>query len=145
MLLVIFLSACTRVSVEDLLLARWKKLVWNIPFNGLTVAHNTLTDQLLAEPGIRDLCRTLMEEVAAASAACARPIEKAFIDKMMHDTERMTPYAPSMKLDFDRGRPMELEAIYGIPLRTAKESGVNMPETLALYDQLKAMDSTVPW
>ncbi len=122
--------------IEDLLLARWKKLVWNIPFNGLSVTRNALTDQLLKEPKTRRLCEILMKEVAAASAACARPIEAAFIEKMITDTEKMKPYAPSMKLDFDRGRPMEIESIYGNPLRAAKTAGVEMPETEKLYRQL---------
>jgi 2-dehydropantoate 2-reductase len=128
-------------TVEDLPLARWKKLVWNIPFNGLTVVHDALTDQLLKDPAIRVRARTLMQEVAAASEACARPIEEAFIDKMMADTEKMTPYAPSMKLDYDRGRPMEIESIYGEPLRRAAGAGIDMPETRALYERLRELDA----
>lgn len=132
-------AGITARPVEDLLLARWKKLVWNIPFNGLTVVHGMLTDRLLQDPAIRRTSRVLMEEVAEASAACARPIEAAFIDKMMADTEKMTPYAPSMKLDFDRGRPMEIDSIYGEPLRQAHAAGVAMPETERLYRQLREL------
>ncbi len=124
--------------IEDLPLARWKKLVWNIPFNGLTVVKNCLTDVLVKNPENRALCRQLMDEVAAASAACARPIDPVFIDKMMEHTEKMVPYAPSMKLDFDRGNPMEIESIYGNPIRAAKAAGIEMPETEKLYQQLKA-------
>ncbi|MFA7370153.1 MAG: putative 2-dehydropantoate 2-reductase [Kiritimatiellales bacterium] len=122
--------------IEDLSLARWKKLVWNIPFNGLTVVKNCLTDELVKNPENRALCRTLMDEVAAAAAVCAHPIEPEFIDKMMTHTEKMTPYAPSMKLDFDRGNPMEIESIYGNPVRAAKAAGISMPETEKLYRQL---------
>lgn len=126
--------------VEDLPLARWKKLVWNIPFNGLSVVCRALTDELIRNPETRTLCRTLMDEVAATAAACARPIEPAFIEKMLADTEKMTPYAPSMRLDFDRGNPMEVESIYGNPLRAAKAAGVSMPETEALYRQLTELN-----
>jgi 2-dehydropantoate 2-reductase len=126
--------------IDDLPLARWKKLIWNIPFNGLSVVHNTLTNQLLENPSIRARCKKLMEEVATASAACARPIEPAFLEKMMADTEKMKPYAPSMKLDFDRGRPLEIESIYGNPLRAAKAAGITMPETEKLYQQLLKLD-----
>ena len=126
--------------VEDLPLARWKKLVWNIPFNGLTVVQNCLTDELLRNPELRALCRRLMDEVAAASAACARPIQQEFIDKMIADTEKMVPYAPSMRLDFDRGNPMEIESIYGNPIQSAKSAGVAMPETETLYRQLLALN-----
>ncbi len=127
--------------VEDLPLARWKKLLWNIPFNGLSVAHDALTDVLVADPTLRALCRELMEETAAAAAACARPIESAFLEKMMSDTERMKPYATSMKLDYDRGLPMEIDSIYGAPLLAAKAAGVAMPETEKLYRTLQVMEA----
>ncbi|HNX53564.1 MAG TPA: putative 2-dehydropantoate 2-reductase [Pontiellaceae bacterium] len=134
-------SAMTSAGIKidligDLPTARWRKLVWNIPFNGLSVAKNCLTDALMNSPETRALCRTMMEEVAAASAVCARPIEPEFIEKMMTYTEKMEPYAPSMKLDFDRGNPMEIESIYGNPIRAAKAAGVEMPETEKLYWQL---------
>jgi 2-dehydropantoate 2-reductase len=106
----------------------------------LTVIHGVLTSQLLEDPGIRRLCRKLMQEVADAASACARPIEEAFLDQMMSDTEKMKPYAPSMKLDFDRGKPMEIESIYGCPLRLAEAAGVAMPETGKLYRQLLAVN-----
>ena len=35
--------------------ARWKKAVWNMPFNGMTVVLNTSTDQLLKNPATRQL------------------------------------------------------------------------------------------
>jgi len=134
-------SAGISIRLEpDLALARWKKLVWNIPFNGLSVVHNALTDRLIADPEIRRRCQTMMEEVAAAAKVCARPIEQSFIRKMMEDTEKMSPYAPSMKLDFDRGNPMEIESIYGNPIRAAKARGVAMPETEKLYRQLLAIN-----
>ena len=123
--------------VEDLSQARWKKLVWNIPFNGLSVAENKLTDKLIKEPKTRKRCITMMHEVAEASAACSRPIEPEFIEKMITDTEKMEPYAPSMKLDYDRNSTMEIEAIYGTPLRIAEAAGIDMPETRKLYEQLK--------
>ena len=126
--------------VEDLALARWRKLVWNIPFNGLSVVRNELTNQLVRNPRTRALCERLMHEVATAAKACARPIEPAFLEKMMADTEKMKPYAPSMKLDFDRGSQMEVESIYGHPVRAARMAGVAMPETEKLYQQLRALN-----
>ncbi len=123
--------------IEDLPLARWKKLVWNIPFNGLSVVRNSRTDVLVREPETRALCETLMNEVVAASV---RPIDPAFIEKMMLHTENMESYTPSMKLDFDHGRPMEIESIYGNPLRSAKSRGIAMPETEKLYRQLREIN-----
>ncbi|MBN2686515.1 MAG: putative 2-dehydropantoate 2-reductase [Pontiellaceae bacterium] len=126
--------------IEDLTLGRWKKLVWNIPFNGMSVACDTLTDQLIKQPELRNRCETMMHEVAKAAISFGREIDEAFIQKMLIDTEKMRPYAPSMKLDFDRGQPMEIESIYGNPLRAAQANGVSMPETERLYQQLLALD-----
>ena len=126
--------------IEDLLLARWKKLIWNIPFNGLAVVNNAMTHELMQDPETRNLCKTLMQEIANAASACARSIDPAFIEKMLRDTERMKPYAPSMKLDFDRGNPMEVESIYGTPLHIARSHGISMPETEKLYQQLLALN-----
>ncbi|MBT8045583.1 MAG: hypothetical protein KJN67_00325, partial [Pontiella sp.] len=42
--------------VDDLALARWKKLVWNIPFNGLSVVLNQTTDQLIKNKSTRERC-----------------------------------------------------------------------------------------
>lgn len=122
--------------IEDLIHARWKKLVWNIPFNGHSVVENKLTNELLEDPITRKRCIAMMHEVAAASQACSQPIDESFIQKMVADTESMKPYAPSMKLDFDHGRPLEIECIYKNPLEQATAAGVNMPETQKLYDEL---------
>jgi 2-dehydropantoate 2-reductase len=122
--------------IADLAQARWKKLAWNVPFNGMSVLHNMLTDELVKTPATRTRCLEMMHEVARAANVCARPIEPSFIRKMMQDTENMKPYAPSMKLDHDRGNPMEIESIYGNPIRAAKSKGVAMPETQKLYHEL---------
>lgn len=125
---------------EDLVLARWKKLVWNIPYNGLTVVMDTTTDQLMADNATRGLCQALMEEVAAGAAGLGRVIDDAFIGQMLSYTDEMVAYLPSMKLDYDAKRPLEVQAIYGEPLRVASEAGVPMPRIDALYRMLFFMD-----
>lgn len=128
---------------EDLAHARWKKLIWNIPFNGLAVVCNVTTDRLVRDRETKVLVETVMHEVADAATACTRPIEESFIRKMIADTEKMEPYAPSMKLDFDRGNPMEIESIYGNPIRAARARGIAMPETEKLYRRLLELDNVV--
>jgi len=60
--------------VEDLVLARWKKLVWNIPFSGLSVLLNASTRYLMRNPHTRALARALMEETVRGAAAFGRRI-----------------------------------------------------------------------
>jgi 2-dehydropantoate 2-reductase len=128
-------------ALDDLALGRWKKLVWNIPYNGLSVVLDAGTDELMADPHTRVLVEDLMREVLEGAAACGRSIPDAFVQQMLDDTERMIPYATSMKLDHDAGRPLELHAIYGEPLARASEAGCEMVRVKALYDQLAFLDA----
>jgi 2-dehydropantoate 2-reductase len=125
---------------EDLLLARWQKLVWNIPYNGLSVVLDATTNELMADQYTRSLVEQLMGEVVAGAAATNRKISDRFIQTMLDYTEKMTPYRTSMKIDYDERRPLEVEAIVGNPLRVATAAGTDLPLISMLYRQLKFLD-----
>lgn len=133
---------------QDLFMARWRKLVWNVPFNGLSVVLNTTTDKLLANQETRTLATTLMTEVVVAanawgeklSSGQGRGIPTMFIQQMLEATEQMKPYRTSMKIDYDEGRPLEIEAIIGNPVRAAQEVDVTTPYMSMLYQQLKFLE-----
>ncbi|MBW4600578.1 MAG: putative 2-dehydropantoate 2-reductase [Calothrix sp. FI2-JRJ7] len=125
---------------EDLLLARWKKLVWNIPYNGLSVILNARTDELMSYVHTRQLVEQLMHEVALGSSSYGRIIPDSFIQTMLNYTVNMKPYRTSMKIDYDERRPLEVEAIFGNPLRKAHFLGVNLPQISCIYQQLKFLD-----
>lgn len=127
-------------AVDDLRVYRWRKLVWNIPFNGLSVLLDASTDAILGDPETRVLVADLMDEVVAAARADGHPIDPAFRDEMLRTTDAMTPYAPSMKLDHEARRPMELDAIYGEPLRVATAVGAPMTRVQVLARQLRFLD-----
>ena len=122
--------------------ARWKKAVWNMPFNGLTVVMNTQTDRLLANPSTRSLVKDLMMEVVRAAQACGvKNIGEDFADKMIQNTLDMTPYSPSMKLDYDFGRPMEVYYLYTRPIEEARKAGYEMTKLQMLEQQLRFCDA----
>jgi 2-dehydropantoate 2-reductase len=130
----------------DLESARWKKLVWNIPFNGSTVVLNTTTQQLMENPSTCQLMYDLMMEVLNGANACGikYPIEESFVHQMLEMTKQMTPYSPSMKLDYDNHRPMEIEYIYTRPLQKALQAGVDMKKIAMLEKELRFIsDSSV--
>ena len=133
-----FASAGIQVDLkEDLVLARWQKLVWNVPMSGLSVVLDTDTQALMADPHTRALAEDIMHEVVAGAEACGRHVHDSFVRKMIDMTLAMAPYRASMKIDFDEGKPMEVEAIYGNPLRAARSAGAAMPRIETLYRQLK--------
>ena len=118
--------------------ARWKKAVWNMPFNGMTVALNTQTDLLLKNPATRQLIRGLMMEVIdAARHLGVTGIDESFADKMIETTDAMTPYSPSMKLDYDFHRPMEIDYIYTRPIEMARAAGFRMAKLEMLEAELR--------
>jgi 2-dehydropantoate 2-reductase len=135
-----FIAAGVETELVDLPVARWKKLVWNIPYNGMTVVLNTTTDKLMKNPHTRELSYKLMLEVIRAGNKAGDGnyfIPESFADEMLAMTDRMVPYSPSMKLDFDAQRPMEINYIYTQPVRIAREAGFDMPRTAMLEKQLQ--------
>jgi 2-dehydropantoate 2-reductase len=126
--------------VENLVEARWSKLVWNIPFNGLSIAEGGITtDRICADPRLAAEARELMLEVQRAAAALGFAIADAFVAKQFDVTPPMGPYQPSSLVDFLAGREVEVEAIWGEPLRRAQAAGVRMPRLAKLYSRLLAL------
>ena len=113
---------------ENLGAAQWRKLVWNVPFNGLAIAEGGVTtDVLLADPEIEGSIRELMREVIAGAAALGFEIDDQVIDFEINRTRPMGAYRPSSMIDFVEGKPVEYEAIWGEPLKRAMAAGVSVP------------------
>ncbi len=134
--------------VADLAEARWRKLVWNIPFNGLTVLATSLrppgeppasTADLLRDPSLSYLARRLADEVIAAARSLGLDVPSDFADLQFKRTAEMGAYLPSTVLDFAAGRPMELEAIWGEPYRRAFNAGAEVGRMETLYYLLRGL------
>ena len=124
----------------DLVLARWKKLMWNIPFNGLSVVLDATTAEMMLDDHARQLATDLMTEVVMGAAGQGRQIPPGFQEEMLEHTAEMKPYRTSMKIDYDAARPLEVEAMYGAPLKAAQAGNMRLPKVMALYQQLKFLD-----
>jgi len=130
-------------ACSDLLRIRWEKLVWNIPFNGLCALSGLATDRLLDCPETRRLIAETMHEVIAAAnrQGLSEPVAGApFVERMLQVTAGMGVYRPSMMIDRQQGLPLELDAIYRIPLERAAASGAPMTRVAMLYALLKATE-----
>jgi 2-dehydropantoate 2-reductase len=144
---------------DNLARAHWEKLVWNIPFNGLSVAscagfeavrdgtfagrleENRTTDLLLADERWLGLVRELMHEVIRAAAAQGLEIPLNLADELIGKTRVMGAYRPSTMIDFLRGQPVELDALFLEPLRRAQRAGAQTPHLAALCKVLAALEA----
>ena len=120
--------------------ARWHKLVWNVPFNGLSVLLKAGTTNLMADASSRELIQALMAEVIQGAHACGHEIPASYAEQMFAMTETMDDYLPSMYHDYMHKRPLELAAIYARPLSAAKAAGCELPRMQALHQALSFID-----
>jgi 2-dehydropantoate 2-reductase len=132
--------------------ARWEKLVWNIPFNGLGVAGVAgleavlqgriapetkrqcclTTDILLSHPVWETLARELMMETIAAARAQGLDVPETAADWQMERTRQMGAYRASTLIDYENGRELELEGLFLEPWRRARQAAVHCPRLTAL-------------
>lgn len=137
-----FDAAGVKAAEVDYHEARWKKAVWNMPFNGMTVALGAQTDKILANAATRQLIYDqMLEVIGAAQALGVKGLDSTFANKMIESTLQMTPYSPSMKLDYDFRRPMEIEYIYSHPIAEARAAGFDMPKLAMLEAELRFLDA----
>jgi len=129
--------------VENLALERWRKLVWNIPFNGLSILAGGIdTAAILRDEDLRRTTLGLMEEVIEAANKCGYRLERSAASQQMKRTETIGPYKPSTLLDWEAGRPLEIDPIWGEPLRRATAAGANLPRLEIVYTLLKSRGET---
>jgi 2-dehydropantoate 2-reductase len=129
------------VVTEDVVTARWQKLVWNAPFNPISVlAGGVDTKTILDSEEATRLARAVMDEVCRLAAASRHPLAPDVVEQNIQGTRVMKPYKTSMLLDFENGRPMEVEAILGNAVRIARSLDVPIPHLETLYALLKLVD-----
>jgi 2-dehydropantoate 2-reductase len=145
---------------DDLETAHWEKLVWNIAFNGLGVAGAAgweavvrgsveagcelgpclATDALLGDPRWEGLVRELMHETIGAARLQGLAVPESAAEHQIHLTRVMGSYRASTLIDFERGLPLEIESLFGEPLRRARAAGAPTPRLAALYAVLRELD-----
>lgn len=127
---------CTVVA--DIVLKRWSKLLWNAPFNPISVLGvHADTRSIMSVPEAVLLAEKVMEEVAAIAKAEGYELPRSAIDTNLRITREMNPYKSSMLQDFEAGRPIEADALLGVPLQVARRHGVPAPYMETLYALLK--------
>lgn len=121
---------------------RWHKICINAAMNPSAVLSGGRGNASMSlDPDLRTHLKGCMDEVfEAAPHILGRPFgpKLAKPDLILKSTERNTGGRPSMLVDWEQGRPMELEVILGNPVRIARECGFEMKRLQTLYALLKS-------
>mmetsp|Transcript_52271 Transcript_52271/g.126372 ORF Transcript_52271/g.126372 Transcript_52271/m.126372 type:complete len:426 (+) Transcript_52271:274-1551(+) len=146
----LFRPTSVPISYEKSILAgRWRKCLWNIPFNGISVAMGGLTvDKIVNDPGLRQLALDLMEEtvgVANSDLKFHGLGNELFVgeddkERMMLLSDTMGEYKTSTMLDFVNGRPMESKYLFRKPLERARDLGIPVPKLEVIVAMCEALD-----
>ncbi len=113
-------------EIEEIL---WRKLSWNIPFNGLCLVHGGISiEQLFAMPDEVERAERIIAEVVHCSALRGHPLSDDLVEQQMKRTRPMGGFIPSSAMDYLHGRPIEFQNIWGIPLERAREVNAPIPE-----------------
>jgi 2-dehydropantoate 2-reductase len=127
--------------VPELATARWQKAVWNAVFNPFSTLGGVLdTQQMLADPESERFIRQAMTEICEIARTLGAPQSPKLIEQNIQGTKAMPAYKTSMALDYEHGRPLELEAILGNVVRAGRNAGVAIPALESLYAIAKAVE-----
>lgn len=133
------------VSAEytlDIAFYRWKKLLWNVPFNALSVLGGGLLTGEMTDNGTTEaLCKELMKEVIAVARANKVALPDSMVEENIEYTRNFPPYKTSMLIDCENSRPLEVDAIVGRVVANAQAHNIAVPHLETLYAILKAFDT----
>ena len=129
---------------DDIVTERWKKLVWNAPFNSVSVLGRGLDTRAMVKSRISlELVTGVMKEVCKVAEAAGHKLPDQIVDHYIAQTRTMKPYKTSMLLDYEAGSPMEIEAILGNSVRIAQRNGVETPFLSCLYSLLTLINDKI--
>lgn len=132
-------AGVTTEQHDNYLDLKWKKLLWNMVFNGLCVTHEKTAGRIAID--YTDLVRDLGQEVINIAAAYGVTITPEYLQGFIDDAkERLVEFEPSMSGDFKKRTPMEIGHIYGNPIEAADAKNVACPLLKGLYKELQSLE-----
>lgn len=113
----------------------WSKYLFVEPLSVLTSLYQVPQGGLLTDPARRTQVRDMMLELLALAQKVGVALPDGIVDASMAKADGF-PYETktSMQLDFEHGRPTEVETMIGHAVRRAGELGVPLP----LHDEVYA-------
>ena len=122
--------------LKNIVTERWKKLLWTIPFQGLSTLFEQPITQILKTEAGHAAASALIQEIQAAAQASGHDIPDEAAQHILINMQKV-PFLPSMLNDLNNNKPLELEALFSAPIRLAQEAGYDMKKTAHLLELLR--------
>jgi 2-dehydropantoate 2-reductase len=118
----------------------WKKLVWNVAFNPYSVITRATVGEMLSFPETYEILKNLMLECYRVAEAYGVKLKPRTMENYLKSTPDLMNYKTSMLLDFEKGKPIEIEGITGALIRKAEKKGIPVPYNRCVYGTVKLLD-----
>ncbi|TCD70743.1 hypothetical protein EIP91_001772 [Steccherinum ochraceum] len=141
-------AGANAVPVDDIDAARWRKVLWNASFSTICTLTRTNVGHVLALQSGRDELAAIMHEVltvarASLSSTAAAALPDTVVQDVINNENPKSVFKPSMLVDLEAGRPMEVEAIVGGVLRKAQTAKVHVPKLELIYTGLSLIQRQI--
>ncbi|MFW2601943.1 ketopantoate reductase family protein [Aliarcobacter butzleri] len=110
----------------------WNKLIINNGLNAICALLGEKTGTLINDKKVSKLIYGLMSETALASKVAGVDITKENVDKMFELMTKFESIKPSMLIDLEKNRDLELEDICGVVIKNCEKQGLDAPYTRAV-------------
>ncbi|EKM51612.1 uncharacterized protein PHACADRAFT_150148 [Phanerochaete carnosa HHB-10118-sp] len=138
-----FAGASAQVA-SDVDAARWRKVLWNASFSTMcTLTRTTVGDVLALQESRQELKAIMLEVLTVAREIVteegAAILSDSVADAVIQSENPLSVFKPSMLVDLEAGRPMEVEVIVGGIVRKARAHSKSTPRLEMIYAALKVI------
>jgi 2-dehydropantoate 2-reductase len=119
----------------------WVKVLGNASLNPVSALTRATLVQMVRDPGVCSVIRSIMEEVEAVSHKLGMELPVS-IDQRIAGAEKVGEHKTSMLQDLEAGRPMELEALVGAVVELGEKVGLPMACTRTVYNCTKLLSQS---
>ena len=132
------------VASKDIKFRLWRKLTTLSGLHGVVCLTRSTIGTVYDYEETLDFMRRVMLETSLVARSENVVITEAMIDATLNGISKMPPgIKPSMMVDLEAGRRIELETFNGAVIRFGKKHGIDTPYNYAIYAALKPYEKGI--
>ena len=126
--------------IESVEIERWKKMILNASFNTTTSLFNGNTHVITEDAHKSATAKRLGQETVAVGKALGVRLDDSIVEDTFEAVRKTPAFEPSMLQDRLKGHLLEVENICGQVARIGQAIGVEVPNLLAVSQELESIN-----